>query len=108
MGRVVHCAHIEEMNLHSASRSESTTHGSLTRTVVVLPGYGEMFFSLTDISDRTRRMRWRCVICVGTACVRKVAREDPLRSFTPDGREEVEHTHYDAEPRAPIICVAGY
>jgi len=32
--------------------------------------------------------------------------EDPLRSFAPDAGKEMDDTHQDAEPLAPIVCVA--
>src|SRR5215831_13041178 len=33
--------------------------------------------------------------------------EDPPRSFTPDAGKEMDGTHQDAEPFAPIVCVAA-
>ena len=41
-----------------------------------------------------------------TSFMRELALANPLRTFTPDARKEMDGTHQDAETFAPIVCVA--
>src|SRR5437867_10074868 len=109
MGRVVHGAYIDEMNLHRASGSKvpSLRFLTLRATVMVVPGCPERFFSLILISDRNRSMLSASSVSAATSFMGELDLEDPLRSFAPDAGKKVNGTHQDAEPLAPIVCVAS-
>ena len=74
---------------------------------MVLLRCGDRFFSLTGVFDPNRRMFGTSSVPVATSFLWKLDVEDPLRSFTADAAEEVDDTHYDAEPLEAIPCIAG-
>ena len=57
------------------------------------------------ISDRNRSMLSASSISAANCFTRELDLEDPLRSFTADAGKEMDDTHEDAEPLAPIACV---
>src|SRR5438045_7612788 len=57
------------------------------------------------ISDRNRSMLSASSISAANCFTRELDLEYPLRSFSPDAGKEMDDTHQDAEPLAPIVCV---